>query len=78
MPVEPAQLMPTLKTLQAAHFDIVPDTAPVARRFTATPDRILSHGLDLSGVLKPNGTGLVWTAVQEGDADRAIEGRPHA
>ena len=31
-----------------------------------TPDRIQSHGLDLSGVLKPSGTGLVWTAVEEG------------
>ena len=67
-PVDPAQLMTTLKTLQGAHFDIVPDTPPVTRRLTATPDRILSHGLDLSGVLKPNGTGLVWTAIQEGDS----------
>ena len=40
--------------------------APVPRRLTVTPDRIQSHGLDLTGVLKPSGTGLVWTAIEEG------------
>ena len=41
-----------------------------------TPDRIQSHGLDLSPVLKPNGTGLVWTAVEEGTPiDRAPASR---
>jgi hypothetical protein len=38
----------------------------VPRRLNVTPDRIQSHGIDLSGVLKPSGTGLVWTAVEEG------------
>lgn len=65
--IDPAQLMPTLLTLQNAHFDGVPETAPSTRRLGGAVDKINSHGLDLSGVLKPNGTGLVWTAVQEGD-----------
>jgi alpha-2-macroglobulin len=65
-PVDPQQLMPTLLQLQGSHFRIAPSTPSVARRLSVTPDRIQSHGLDLSGVLKPAGTGLVWTAVEEG------------
>ena len=64
-PVEPQQLMPTLLQLQP-RFRTAPSTPGVSRRLTVTPDRIQSHGLDLSGVLKPSGTGLVWTAVEEG------------
>ena len=65
-PVDPQQLMPTLLQLQKSFFRLAPSTSPVARRLTVTPDRIQSHGLDLTGVLKPSGTGLVWTAVEEG------------
>ncbi|HEX9369000.1 MAG TPA: MG2 domain-containing protein, partial [Vicinamibacterales bacterium] len=65
-PIDPQQLMPTLLQLQDSHFRLAPSAPPVARRLTMTPDRIQSHGLDLSGVLKPTGTGLVWTAVEEG------------
>ena len=65
-PVDPQQLMPTLLKLQESRFRLAPSTAPVARRLTVTPDRVQSHGLDLTGVLKPSGTGLVWTAVEEG------------
>jgi len=66
-PVEPAQLMPTLLNLQAAGFHLTPATTPTARRLGVQPDRIQSHGLDLAGVLKPSGTGFVWTAVEEGE-----------
>jgi uncharacterized protein YfaS (alpha-2-macroglobulin family) len=65
-PVDPQQLMPTLLQLQDSHFHIAPSSTPVTRRLPVTPDRVQSHGLDLSGVLKPSGTGIVWTAVQEG------------
>ena len=74
-PVDPQQLMPTLLELQKSFFRLAPSTPPVARRLTVTPDRIQSHGLDLTGVLKPSGTGLVWTAVEEGDADRQRRAR---
>jgi uncharacterized protein YfaS (alpha-2-macroglobulin family) len=67
MAVEPARLMPTVLDLQSSGFRIAPSSTPVARRLTFTADRIQSHGLDLSGVLKPSGTGLVWVAVEEGD-----------
>jgi uncharacterized protein YfaS (alpha-2-macroglobulin family) len=64
-PIEPQDLMATLVRLQP-DFHLAPDLAPVDRRLTATPDKVLSHGLDLSAALKPNGTGLVWAAVEEG------------
>jgi alpha-2-macroglobulin len=81
-PVDPQQLMPTLLQLQGSFFHLPPPTAPVTRRLAVTPDRIQSHGLDLSGVLKPSGTGLVWTAVEEGTpianshALRTRDGKP--
>lgn len=64
--IDPAQLMDTLRRLQAAHFHLTPSDAGLARRLGVTPDKIQSHGLDISKALKPNGTGLVWAAVQEG------------
>jgi alpha-2-macroglobulin len=61
-----SQLMPTLLKLQPS-FDVVPATLPQTRRFGGAVDRTNSHGLDLSSVLKSNGTGLVWAAVEEGE-----------
>jgi uncharacterized protein YfaS (alpha-2-macroglobulin family) len=66
--IDPAQLMPTLRSLQDGHFQSAPAGEGVNRRLSLTPDRIQSHGLDLSTALNPGGTGLVWTAVREGDA----------
>ena len=37
------------------------------RKLAVTPDRIQSHGLDLSPALGAGGGGLVWAAVREGD-----------
>ena len=65
-PVAPQQLMATVLRLQGSAFSLSPSIPPTPRRLNVTPDRIQSHGLDLSGVLKPSGTGLVWTAVEEG------------
>jgi uncharacterized protein YfaS (alpha-2-macroglobulin family) len=64
--IAPGELMPTLLTLQGANFHVAPNTSATDRRLTATPDKTLSHGLDLSRVLGPGGTGLVWAAVEEG------------
>ncbi len=82
VPVEPQQLMATLVQLQDAHFSLAPSTAPLPRKLNVTPDSIQSHGLDLSGVLKPSGTGFVWTAVEEGApiaqsrASKTPDGKP--
>ena len=50
-----------------------PTAAGTARRLGGQADRIVSHGLDLAGALGPAKTGLVWTAVEEGAADRRVE-----
>ncbi len=63
----PSQLMPRLLELQNHAFTIAPDAGGVLRRLPVTADRVQSHGLDLSGALGAAGTGLVWTAVREGE-----------
>ena len=65
--LDPAELMPRLLELQKSRFNISPPGDGVNRRLTVTPDRVQSHGLNLSGALRPGGTGLVWTAVREGE-----------
>jgi hypothetical protein len=66
-PIRPSELMPLLVRLQENAFNRTPEGAGVPRRMGGTPDRVLSHGLDMSKALRPNGTGLVWAAVREGD-----------
>ena len=43
-----------------------PATAPRGA-WSSTADRVQSHGLDIAGALDAGGTGLVWTAVRDGD-----------
>ncbi len=66
-PVQPANLMPTLVDLESQHFHAVPPADGTARRLGVTPDRVQSHGLDVSKALSNGRTGLVWAAVREGD-----------
>jgi uncharacterized protein YfaS (alpha-2-macroglobulin family) len=65
--LDPSDLMATVIAQQQNNFHQAPDGEPVDRRLGGTPDKINSHGLDMSRVLKSNGTGLVWAAVEEGD-----------
>jgi len=67
-PIDLGQLMPTLRSLQDGGFHAAPAGDGLNRRLLLTPDRIQSHGLDLSKALTPNRTGLVWTAVREGES----------
>jgi uncharacterized protein YfaS (alpha-2-macroglobulin family) len=62
-----SQLMPRLLELEKSRFNTSPPGDGINRRLGVTPDRVQSHGLDLSGALRPGGTGLVWTAVREGE-----------
>jgi alpha-2-macroglobulin len=65
--IEPDQLMPTLRSLDAHWFETTPPGEGTDRRLPVTADRIQSHGLDLSKALGAGGTGLVWTAVRDGE-----------
>ena len=79
-------LMPTMLRLQRDEegrsgppFGEAPAAAGQPRRLNVTPDRIQSHGLDLTEALGKSDTGLVWAAVRDGEAiERAarINGRP--
>jgi uncharacterized protein YfaS (alpha-2-macroglobulin family) len=60
-----SDLIPRLQTLQSHGFNVTPEAPGVTRRLYVAPDRVQSHGLDLSGVLT-GGTGLVWAAVRDG------------
>jgi uncharacterized protein YfaS (alpha-2-macroglobulin family) len=70
----PDELMPTIRRLQepggqrsGPRFSEAPASAATSRALNVTPDRIQSHGLDLSAALNQQGSGLVWTSVEEGD-----------
>ncbi|HTI37655.1 MAG TPA: MG2 domain-containing protein [Vicinamibacterales bacterium] len=64
--IDPADLMSTVVAQQESHFHTAPDGSGVDRRLGGAVDQVNSHGLDLSKVLKPNGTGFAWAAVQDG------------
>src|SRR5262245_2349308 len=58
--------MPTIRDLMDKEFHAGPPGPGTRRTLGVTPDRIQSHGLDLSRVLSPSGTGLVWAAIVPG------------
>lgn len=68
VPVPMTELMPLLMRLFEKGFDQSPAAAGLARKLGGTPDRIQSHGLDVSKALQPGGTGLVWVSMREGEA----------
>jgi uncharacterized protein YfaS (alpha-2-macroglobulin family) len=65
--LDPADLMPRLLELHSGGFSFAPPAGGLERKLGVTPDRVQSHGLDLAKALRPGGTGLVWTAVREGE-----------
>ncbi|HJZ74931.1 MAG TPA: Ig-like domain-containing protein [Vicinamibacterales bacterium] len=64
--ITPDRLMPTIRDLMEKGFRAAPPGAGTRRTLGVTPDRIQSHGLDLSRALSAAGTGLVWAAIQPG------------
>jgi len=65
--IQPDHLMPAVVALQNDGFETAPPGEGANRRLPVTADRIQSHGLDLSKALGSGGTGIVWTAVREGE-----------
>jgi uncharacterized protein YfaS (alpha-2-macroglobulin family) len=66
-PLALTDLMPRLLELQKNGFTAVPPGGGASRSLNVTADRVQSHGLNLGGALRSSGTGLVWTAVRDGD-----------
>ncbi len=75
-PLTTDTFMPAITTLAPA-FAKTPPSDPVSRKLGLTNDRIQSHGLDVAKALGPRGTGIVWTAVENGesvkDARRSVQ-----
>jgi uncharacterized protein YfaS (alpha-2-macroglobulin family) len=86
--IDPADLVPTIVKLQRAErsadefaayqppFSEAPPGAGTPRRLGVTPDKLQSHGLDLSKALSDKGTGLVWAAVEDGQPIDGAETYP--
>ncbi len=66
-PLTQDELMPTIMRLQEHDFSEAPDNAPVTRQLKPTPDKIQSFGANIGSTLT-NGKGLVWAAVEAGEA----------
>jgi uncharacterized protein YfaS (alpha-2-macroglobulin family) len=66
-PLSVSDLVPKIVALEASRFVDVPPGAGTPRRLNVTPDAIQSHGLDLRSVLGPNGAGLVWAGIENGE-----------
>jgi hypothetical protein len=68
VPLSPRELMPRMLELQKQSFAMLPPGPGTVRRLNVTPDEMQSHGLDLSRVVSPAGTGLAWVAMEPGEA----------
>jgi uncharacterized protein YfaS (alpha-2-macroglobulin family) len=66
--LDPRNLMPILRSLQEGGFRRAPPAPGVRRRLGVVADRIQSHGLDISAALGGARTGLLWAAVEPGEA----------
>ena len=84
MRLAPADLMPRILALEKGAFEDTPPGSGTDRRLHVTPDAIEAHGFDLAPSLSPQGTGLFWAAMLDGDpiphAKRPEDGdpRPHS
>jgi uncharacterized protein YfaS (alpha-2-macroglobulin family) len=58
------QLMPAIVELQREQFRQAPAGSAIQRPLAVTPDRVQSHGLNLTPALTGSNTGLVWAALQ--------------
>ena len=64
--VSVSELMPTILRLRESRFRTTPEEPGRVRNLKVEPDRIQSHGIDISRQLGPDGRGLVWAAVEDG------------
>jgi alpha-2-macroglobulin len=65
-PLSLEQLVPTMLELEKASFAAAPPVKPQERKLAPVADKIQAYGVDVSAAA-PNGKGLVWVAVRDGD-----------
>jgi uncharacterized protein YfaS (alpha-2-macroglobulin family) len=67
-PLKVEDLMPTILKLRENSFHLSPSGEEgVERALAPAPDAIQSYGINLKTILSEGGTGIVWTALEDGD-----------
>jgi hypothetical protein len=61
--MRPADILTRLLRFQGRLPQLLPDSESADRRLSSTPDVFEGHGVDLSKILAPRGTGLAWAAL---------------
>jgi alpha-2-macroglobulin len=63
--LQPSEVVPRLIAVaQGRGVPPLPPVEPRVRRLTSSPNQNEAHALDLSGLLHPGGTGLVWAGIE--------------
>jgi alpha-2-macroglobulin len=65
-PLSENELVPTIVRQNESGFTTAPPVKPSLRSLNPTPDKIQSFGIDIGSMLSARGTGLLWTAIQDG------------
>ncbi len=67
-PLSLDQLVPSIVELQKEGFRKAPSSPGTPRKLAPVPDKLQSYGLNLKSALSSIGTGVVWAAIQPGEA----------
>jgi uncharacterized protein YfaS (alpha-2-macroglobulin family) len=68
-PLDRDRLMPAIVRLEREGFRVVPPSSkPVDRTLAPVSDQIQSYGIDIAAALGPDNLGLVWAALNPGEA----------
>ena len=75
-PIALSEVMSEMRWLQTPLPDswLLPPTQSSRRRLGVTPDTVQAHGIDVSRLLSPGGTGVVWVAAAPGEVEPAPVG----
>jgi uncharacterized protein YfaS (alpha-2-macroglobulin family) len=67
-PLALEELMPSILRLEKDSFRQTPSRPGTLRSLAPVPDKLQSYGLDLQPALSPAGNGIVWAAIDPGEA----------
>src|SRR5260221_1465484 len=65
-PMTLEQVVPTILEMEKVSFAGAPPVKPQERRLAPVADKVQAYGVDVSAAA-PNGKGLVWVAVRDGE-----------
>ncbi|MDQ3283922.1 MAG: MG2 domain-containing protein, partial [Acidobacteriota bacterium] len=67
-PLKLEELMPLMLRMRESGFNVAPPVTPQTRKLSLPRDKISAIGLDLKPILGDDNMGLVWAAIQPGEA----------